>query len=171
MFFDGWSDLATVLVTGTVTYVALVAMLRVSGKRTLASLNAFDFVVTVALGSTLASVILSPDVSIAEGVAALAVLIGLQYLVAIGVRRSRRIERLAKAEPTMLAYRGRLLHRAMASERITHTEILSAIRAYGFVGLSDTEAVVLETDGSITVVERLESPSSFEGLPIPRDLG
>jgi uncharacterized membrane protein YcaP (DUF421 family) len=58
MFYDGWFRLVRVLVVGSCGYVALIALLRISGKRTLAKLNAFDFVVTVALGSTLATVLL-----------------------------------------------------------------------------------------------------------------
>jgi len=80
MFFDSWHDLGRVALVGMCAYVALVLMLRLSGNRTLSKLNAFDFVVTVALGSTLATVLLSKDVSLAEGVLAFAVLIGLQFL-------------------------------------------------------------------------------------------
>jgi uncharacterized membrane protein YcaP (DUF421 family) len=64
-------------VVGSLAYVALVAMLRISGKRTLSQMNAFDFVVTVALGSTLATILLSQDVSLGEGLTVLALLIGL----------------------------------------------------------------------------------------------
>ena len=81
MFFDSWYDLARVLCVGAVAYVALVVMLRGSGPRTLSKLSAFDLVVTVALGSTLATVLLSKDVSLTEGVLAFAVLIGLQFFV------------------------------------------------------------------------------------------
>lgn len=78
MFFDSWTGLGRVIVVGTAAYVILVFMLRVSGKRTLSKLNAFDFVVTVALGSTLATILLSKDVALAEGVLALALLVFLQ---------------------------------------------------------------------------------------------
>jgi uncharacterized membrane protein YcaP (DUF421 family) len=70
MFFDSWTGLGRVLVVGTLAYFALVLTLRVSGKRTLSKLNAFDLVVTVALGSTLATVLLSKDVALAEGLLA-----------------------------------------------------------------------------------------------------
>ena len=70
MIFDTWFGLLRVLVVGTAAYAALVLLLRASGKRTLAKLNAFDLVVTVALGSTLATVLLSKDVALAEGLLA-----------------------------------------------------------------------------------------------------
>ena len=82
MFLDSWAGVGRVLAVGTVTYLALVLVLRVSGKRTLAKLNAFDLVVTVALGSTLATVLLSADVSFATGMTALVVLVAAQFLIA-----------------------------------------------------------------------------------------
>ena len=66
MFFESWSDLLRVVLVGTLAYVALVAMLRISGKRTLAKLNAFDLVVTVAIGSTLATILLSKTVTLSK---------------------------------------------------------------------------------------------------------
>ncbi len=77
MFFQNWSGLLRTVVVGVLAYVALVALLRVSGKRTLSKMNAFDFVVMVALGSTLATILLSKNVALAEGVVAFAVLISL----------------------------------------------------------------------------------------------
>jgi uncharacterized membrane protein YcaP (DUF421 family) len=70
MFFDSWFGLLRVVVVGTLAYVALVVLLRASGKRTLAKLNAFDLIVTVALGSTLATVLLSKSVALLEGLVA-----------------------------------------------------------------------------------------------------
>lgn len=78
--FDGWLPVARTLLLGFTTYVGLVLMLRVSGKRTLSKMNAFDLVVTVALGSTLATVLLSKDVSLVQGFVALSLLICMQFV-------------------------------------------------------------------------------------------
>ena len=77
MFFDNWSDLLRVVVVGTLAYASLVVLLRISGKRTLSKMNAFDLVVTVALGSTLATVLLTKDVALVEGMLAFALLVSL----------------------------------------------------------------------------------------------
>jgi uncharacterized membrane protein YcaP (DUF421 family) len=152
MWFDGWSDVGRVLAMGSMAYAALVVLLRLSGKRTLSKMNAFDLVVTVALGSTLATSLLSPDVSLSEGVAAFAVLIGLQFVVAWASARSVAVARLVKSEPSLLVYRGRLLPAALLDQRVTEEEVLSALRAEGLASLEGAEAVVLETDGTFTVV-------------------
>ena len=76
MLFDGWSGIVRVAVAALVGGAALAAILRISGKRTLAKMSAFDLVVTVALGSTLATLVLSREVPIIEGVLAFLMLLG-----------------------------------------------------------------------------------------------
>lgn len=152
MFLDTWIGLLRVVVVGTLAYAALVALLRISGKRTLAKLNAFDLVVTVALGSTFATVLLNKDVALAEGVLGFAVLAGLQWVVAWLSVRSARFGQLVKSEPRLLLHRGRLLEGAMRAERVTHDEVLSALRSAGVTDPAQAGAVVLETDGSLSVI-------------------
>lgn len=153
MFFDSWSGLFRVIAMGTCAYVALVVLLRSSGKRTLAKLNAFDFVVTVALGSTLASVLLSSSVALVEGVTALVLLVVLQYVVAWASVRSGAVERLVKSSPTLL-YRDGFLHDAMRRERVTQDEVRQAARGQGHADLDSVGAVVLETDGTLSFLAK-----------------
>ena len=151
-WFDSWNSVGRVAVTAVMSYAALLLFLRLSGKRTLSKLNAFDLVVTVALGSTLATVILSKDIALADGLLALALLIGLQYAVAWLSVRATAFRRLLKNEPTLLFYEGIFLDVALRRARITREEILAAIRGQGVEGLVDLRAVVLETDGTLSVV-------------------
>lgn len=159
MFFDGWSGVWRTIVVGVSAYVMLVVLLRVSGKRTLSKMNAFDFVVTVALGSTLATILLSQDVALAEGVAAFTTLVALQYAVAWASVRSPTVRSLVKSEPALLYHRGEFLRGAMRRERVTEDEIRSAARAGGVASLDDVEAVVLETDGGFSTLRRSEHDS------------
>lgn len=153
MLFQDWAGLLRTVVVGVLAYSALVLLLRVSGKRTLSKMNAFDFVVTVALGSTLASVLLTEDVALAEGVLAFGLLVALQFVVAWASVRSKAVGRLVKSEPRMLLYRGEFLRGAMRVERVTEEEVRAAVRAQGIAAVGEVEAVVLETDGSFSVVK------------------
>jgi uncharacterized membrane protein YcaP (DUF421 family) len=152
MFFESWSSLLRILVVGALAYASLVLLLRLSGKRTLAKLNAFDLVVTVALGSTLATVLLNRSVALADGVFAFVLLVGLQYLVASLSIRSKQFDALVKSEPTLLLHHGRFLDVAMRGQRVTHEEVVSALRSSGVARPEDAAAVVLETDGSLSVI-------------------
>jgi uncharacterized membrane protein YcaP (DUF421 family) len=164
MFFDSWYDLLRILVVGACAYLGLILLLRVTGKRTLSKMNAFDLIVTVALGSTLATVLLSGDVSLSEGLLAFALLCGLQYAVAWLSVRSERFQGLIKAEPSLLFLRGRFLANALRRERVTEEEILAAVRSQGIAQLSQVAAVILETDGSFSVIGAGEGAGEVETL-------
>ena len=152
MFFDTWSGLGRVVIVGTLAYAALVFLLRVSGKRTLTKFNAFDLVVTVALGSTLATVLLNKSVPLAEGVLALGLLIVLQYAITWLSVRSPGFQALIKAEPTLVVHRGRFLDGAMRAQRLTREEVMAALRANGAPDLEKVAAIVLETDGTVNIL-------------------
>ena len=152
--------LVRTVVVGILAYLALVTVLRVSGKRTLSQFNAFDFVVTVALGSTLATILLARDVSLLQGVLAFLVLVGMQFAITWSSLRSARVRELSKSEPAALVYRGRLLPDAMHRERVLASEVHAALRAHGMGAVSEADLVILETDGTVTVVGRLPEDAS-----------
>ncbi|GAA5057073.1 DUF421 domain-containing protein [Erythrobacter westpacificensis] len=154
MWFDTWSDLWRVLIITVAIYTTLILILRGVGKRSLAKLNIFDLVVTVALGSTLASIMLSKDVSYAEGALAFAVLCGLQWFVAWLSLRARWFKRLIRSEPRLLFSDGKFLDKAMRDERILRQEVHAEIRNHGFGDDEDIAAVILETDGTFSVIAR-----------------
>jgi len=150
--FDSWASVGRTLLNGVAAYVALVVFLRLSGKRTLAKLNAFDLVVTVALGSTLGSILTSETLPLANGILALALLIVLQYGVAWTTIRAGWARRLVKSEPALLLYGGDLIPEALRRARIGPAEVLAAVRGAGHQRLADVGAVVLESDGTLSVL-------------------
>jgi uncharacterized membrane protein YcaP (DUF421 family) len=144
IFFNRWEGVARTLAVGVLAYAGLILMLRVSGKRTLSKMNAFDFIVTVALGSTLATILLSKDVALVEGLTAFALLIFLQYVITWLSVRSEHVAKAVKAEPDATLRR----------ERVTRGEVRAAVREQGIATMNKVHAVVLETDGSMTVLQK-----------------
>ena len=164
VFFDNFYGLLRVVVASVCAYAALVAMLRVSGARNIAQMNAFDFVVTVALGSTLATIILTDSVAIVEGIVALAMLILLQFSVTWLSVRSKTVSNLVKSTPVLVVYRGQLLSQNMWRSRVIEEEIQSALRQNGMASVEAVEAVILETDGKFSVIPRLDEGDSRSAI-------
>ncbi len=152
MFFDDWGGIGRTVLVGLLAYVGVIAFVRLAGKRTLGKMNAFDLIVTVALGSTLATILLSQDVALAEGLVALGLLIGLQFVITWLSVRARIVPRLVKSDPTLLVHRGRQIDSALRDQRVGEQEILQAVRQQGFASVAEIHAVVLETDGSFSVI-------------------
>ncbi len=158
--FSDFNPFLEILITSPIAYVAIIIMLRVSGKRTLSKWNSFDFVVTIAFGSVLASILISTKVNFVKGILAFALLVLFQYVVTWISVRSSIIQKLIKAEPAMLLYRGEMQHEVMKQERITEGEILAALRSNGLSAIEDADAVILETDGSFSVIQNLNDSSA-----------
>lgn len=157
LLFNSWSDLGRVLVLGILGYISLVLLLRISGNRTLSKLNAFDFIVTIALGSTFGSFILNKDISLSDGVMGFVVLIGMQYVVSWLTIRSTTIKRIIKSEPSLVYYNQEYLLDSMKRSRIAKAEIEQSVRNHGYATLENVEAVVLETDGSLSIISKSEN--------------
>ena len=140
--------------------------LRVSGKRTLAKLSAFDLVVTVAVGSTLATVLLNADVSYAEGVTAFAVLAALQFVAATVASRLRLGRAVLTSRPAVLMSNGRFEPDVLRRERVSRDDIRQAIRSSGCGDMGQVAVVVLETDGSFSVIteENIGDWSALSGI-------
>lgn len=166
MWFDSWEEVLRVLIIGSVAYAALVLVLRVSGKRTLGQLNAFDFIVTVAFGSTLATILLNSDVAFLEGLTALMLLAGLQFVVAWVSAHLPGARSAVTAEPVALVVSGELQHVQLCRNRLSESEVLQAVRASGSGDISNVAAVVLETNGTISVIAKsnLGNGSALKGV-------
>jgi uncharacterized membrane protein YcaP (DUF421 family) len=92
-------------------------------------------------------------VCVRQGVTALALLIALQYLVTATSVRWEAFARGVRASPALLVRKGEFCKDTMRRERITEREVLSAVRASGVSGVEDAAAVVLESDGTISVIQ------------------
>ncbi|TCI70523.1 DUF421 domain-containing protein [Exiguobacterium sp. SH0S7] len=153
---DQLKTMGQIILTGIGAYFSIIFILRVSGKRTLSKMNAFDFIVTVALGSILATTLTSRQTPLLNGLVAFATLVALQYVMAKLAKRSKRVNELIKSTPTMLYYRGSYLEAEMRKERVLEIEVLQAIRSSG-TAHDKVEAVVLETDGTFSVLTSTEA--------------
>lgn len=157
LFFDTWESLGRTALIALLSYLSLLIMLRIVGSRTLSQLNAFDLIVTVALGSTLASAILTKNVPLADGVLGLAMLIGLQWSISKLSIRFKTFQNVIKTEPRLLYFKGKYLEKALKQCRISKEEILQVIRATGAAQLEEADAVVLETNGKFSVIKKNEA--------------
>ncbi len=157
IFFDNWDSLLRTFAITVMAYLTIVFLLRVSGKRTLSKMNAFDFIVTVALGSALAAVSLNKNISLADGAMSFGVLIFMQYLLTWLSVRHKAVKRLITSQPVLLLYKGEMLQDVLKRERVTEEELNLAARKEGISDLRDIDAMVLEATGDITVILEIKS--------------
>src|SRR4051794_19789043 len=119
MFSSDWQSIERILVVGVLIYFYLVLLLRFFGTRALSKMNAFDIVVTVALGSALATAVLSKETSLLDGMLAFTLLLALQRSFAALAIKLGWFGKYLKAQPILLVYRGVILWNVAKGEHLS----------------------------------------------------
>ena len=158
--FSDLNPFIEIPIAGIIIYIANIIFLRLSGKRTLAKWNSFDFVVTISLGSILASGLLSTKDEFGKSILAFALLVLFQFIITWISVRSSVIQKLIKSEPSLLLYRGEMQHDIMKKERVAEGEVLAALRSSGVSAIEDADAVILETNGSFSILQNIDESSA-----------
>jgi uncharacterized membrane protein YcaP (DUF421 family) len=169
LFFESWYNVGRTVTLSIIGFLALITLLRISGKRTLSKLNVFDFVFVVAVGSVFAATLVAKDITLVEGMASLGTLIGIQLILAEMAARLPWADRIINGRPTLLLSQGKIIERALKRQRVTEEEVRAAIRAKGVKRVEDVDAVVLENDGTLSVAWEALGPgrSSLVDATVP----
>lgn len=169
MFFRSWEALGRLVLTATAVYLVVVAALRVIGSRALAKMSGYDLIVTVALGSLVASIPLTTSISLADGAAVLITYLLLQELTRFLQTRFRGVHHAVRERPHLVVWDGRLLDDRLKKIDTTPDEVRAALRQAGLLSVADAQAVVLENDGGWSVMRRGDATdlSALDGLDVP----
>lgn len=156
-----WSALGYVLLSTLGIYLALVLLTRISGLRSFSKLSSFDFAVTVAIGSLIATVLVAEDPPLLQGAVALTALYGVQ--IGLGVLRQRWdwVPTLVDNEPLLLMDGDQVLHGNLAKGSMTEADLRAKLREANVIDRSQVRAVVMETTGDVSV---LHAPSDGPDL-------
>jgi uncharacterized membrane protein YcaP (DUF421 family) len=170
MFFHSWSDIGRVVVVSASLFLLVVAILRIVGQQALAKMSGFDIVFTVTLGSVLATVAVTRDITVSEALAALVTMLALQEVIRRLQSRYLVAHHLVRQAPDVLVWNGDLLEDRLRATNISADEIRSAVRKAGLRSIGDARIVVLENDGEWSVIPKrseASDESALYGLPIP----
>jgi len=135
-----------------IVYLALLAGLRLAGKRELGQMTPFDLVVILLIANAVQNAMVGPDTSVTGGLIAAGVLVSVNYGVARARERLPWLRRAVEGTPTLLINDGRFVPEHLAQEGVSEDDVLMAIREHGVADVKDVRIAVLETDGSISIV-------------------
>jgi uncharacterized membrane protein YcaP (DUF421 family) len=144
------ADIVVVIVSAFVVYVVVIAATRIVGLRSFSKLSAFDFAMTVAIGSIIATVA-TGNAGIVEGLFAVVSLYALQFSVA-WLRQRTGMLGIVDNRPLLLMHGSTIIHEHLRRGRITETDLRGKLREAGVLQLHQVRAVVLETTGDISVL-------------------
>lgn len=153
-YYNGFEPILRIIIVGTITYIAIIFLIRISGKRTLATMNGFDFIITIAIGSAFGRILTAQNIPIAEAITAFALLVILQTMVSWIKMKSPKFGDIITAPPSLLFYQGRFIHENLKKERINEDEVKSAVRQQKVGSMEEIEAVIFESTGSFSIIKK-----------------
>ena len=155
MFGASVRDLVLVVVTALALYTTTFVLVRVAGRRTVSQLSAFDALITIALGSVLATTIVSDPPSYGRGAAAVVTLLLLQVIVGFLRQRYPRLRRYLDFSPETVFENAKMqADRNPLGPQLTESELEAAIRAGGYSDREQVAVVVLESNGTFSVIPK-----------------
>ncbi|GEK91069.1 DUF421 domain-containing protein [Alkalibacterium kapii] len=135
------------------SYIAIFIVIRLSGKRTLSKMNAFDFIITVTIGAVFGSTLLNYQTKFVQGIYVIVLLLLFQLMTSFLSSHISFMESFLRAEPAILYYKGEYKDAILKKERISRNEVIQMVREEGIGQMEDVEAVVLEPNGSLSVIK------------------
>lgn len=154
-----WTWIATtgtavlmIVLTALGIYVALLLLTRLAGLRSFSKMSSFDFAITVAMGSLIATVILSESPPLLNGVVGLVALFGIQFAVSVLRQRSDAVGQVVDNDPLLLMAGQEVLHDHLQEARMTMEDLEAKLREANVIHPSQVRAVVMESTGDVAVL-------------------
>ena len=146
-------------------YGFLLLVLRLTGKRQIGQMAPFDLVLLLVLSNAVQNSMNAGDNTVGAGLVLVLTLVALNTLVAWLTWRSKKIEVIIEGSPQVLVHNGEIQIPVMAAARITHHELMSAIRQVGLMDVAQVRVALLENNGRINVIPRNEHGLNHDPAP------
>ena len=155
------ADLVAIILTAIGIYVAVIVFTRIAGKRSFSKMSSFDFAMTVAVGSMIATTVLSKSVSLWDGIIGLGAVYILQISVAL-LRRFKIVKKAVDNAPLILMEGENIYYENLKKARVTEEDLRSKLRESNVIRLKEVRAVIFEATGDISVLHTEDANEQIE---------
>ena len=140
---------------GAAVYIMLLVIFRLAGRRTLAQMTSFDFILLLIISEATQNAMIGDDFSVTNGALVVLTLIGLDVLLSHVKRWSPAAELWLDGNPTIIVEQGRPKYEIMTRARVDEKDVLAAAReTQGLERMDQIKYAVLETSGGISIIPR-----------------
>lgn len=151
---------------GLIVYGAVLALLRMSGKRQIGQLTPFDLVLLLVLSNAVQNAMNAGDNSVTAGLILAVTLVAANAVLGYVTWRSRKLEILVEGRPQLLVHDGKVYQDIMRREHISFDDLNKALRHAGCNSVADVHFAILETDGTVSVKQHQQAPAATPGTSI-----
>ena len=150
--YTSWSSVLMVILSTVGIYIALIAYTRIAGLRSFSKMSSFDFAITVAFGSVIASTILAKDPPLLQAIVGLGSLYAIQMAVSNLRGSSSMVGAIVDNEPLLLMKGTEIIEENLEKAKVTHGDLRSKLREANVTQMHQIHAVVMEATGDIAVM-------------------
>ncbi|BBP53443.1 DUF421 domain-containing protein [Pseudomonas brassicacearum] len=139
----------------TAIYLALLVLFKIAGRRSLAELTTFDFVLLMIIGEATQQALLGDDFSLTNALMVIVTLIAIDVGLSLLKQRSQWVSQLIDGGPTVIVEDGRILQGRMRHARLVEADIMEAARSsQGIETLEQIKFAIIERNGKISVIAK-----------------
>jgi uncharacterized membrane protein YcaP (DUF421 family) len=135
-----------------VIYLFIVVAIRLFGKKELAQLSVVDMVFILLISNAVQNAMVGPDSTLSGGLVAATTLFAVNYIFKYLQYRFPKFDKMVEGDATMLIYKGKVLETHLKKAKITHEELMEAVREHGVASVKDVDLAILEVDGNVSVL-------------------
>jgi len=141
-----------IILSSSAVYLFIIIAIRLFGKKELAQLSIIDLVFILLISNAVQNAMVGSDSSLVGGLVAATTLFIINYLFKFLLYRFPKLGNYVQGNEMLLIYKGQLNKANMDKARITHEELLEAVREHGVAEIRDVDLAVLEIDGNISII-------------------
>ena len=141
-----------IIASSITVYLFIVVAIRLFGKKELAQLSVIDLVFILLISNAVQNAMVGSNTSLGGGLVAAASLFLVNYLLKLLAYYSPWFTKAIEGQAIMLVYKGHIHEKNLQKARLTHEELLEAIREHGVSSIKEVDLAILEVDGNVSVL-------------------
>jgi len=141
------------VIKACIVYFVLWAIIRISGRRTLGEMSAFDFILFLIIGGSTQRAITGEDYSLTNALILVSTFVVIEIVLSLLDLRSPVLRRVFEGTPTVLVENGHPMTHRLRWARVTEDNVLEAARRlHGLIRMEQIKFAILESTGKISIV-------------------
>lgn len=147
------------IIRGCVVYLSVLILIRLSGKRQIGQMSPTEFVAILLISNAVQNAMNGGDNSLVGGLLLSVVLIVMSIIISYLTYRSSFFSAIFEGTPTLLINQGKIIHKHMAHERLSESELKALLRKQGVHHLHEVQTAILESDGTLSITRFSDMPA------------
>lgn len=163
-------EFSKIILKTTLTFITLLILTRMLGKKQLSELTFFNYITGVTIGSLAANTIINTSSQYLNEMIKLIWWILLTIFVTLISLKSSRVRVLLEGEPIMVIKNGKIVEEALKSTKINLDDLSMLLRSKDIFSITEVDYAILESNGELSILKKQENQKTQNRLYMPIEI-